>query len=75
MSAISDKVLGIAVTYLGPAAKQFIDRQCKAHLNTDFDSIGPAHVPELAKWIKISAGLILDKTKSEEFANKVLALK
>jgi len=75
MSALSDKVLSLSAPYLGPAAKQFLERQCSAHLSTSFDGLSAEHLPELAKWINISAGLIIDKAKAEELANKVLALK
>jgi len=75
MSDLSNKVLDIAVTYLGPAAKQFLERQCSAHLSSSFDALAPDQLPDLAKWIGISAGLVIGKDKAEEFANKVLALK
>lgn len=75
MSALSDQVLGLATPYLGPAAKQFLERQCKAHCGVDFADLAAANIPELAKWINISAGLVIDKAKAEELSNKVLALK
>ncbi|MDI6815748.1 MAG: hypothetical protein QME41_00950 [Actinomycetota bacterium] len=75
MSDLSNQVLNIAVAYLGPAAKQFLERQCSAHLNTSFDNLSAGEIPELGKWINISAGLVIGKDKAEEFSNKVLGLK
>lgn len=75
MSVLSDQVLSLTTAYLGPAAKQFLERQCSAHCGVAFSDIGPANIPELAKWINISAGLIIDKGKAEELSNKVLSLK
>jgi hypothetical protein len=75
MSDLANQVLNIAVAYLGPAAKQFLERQCTAHLSTSFENLSGGDIAELGKWINISAGLVIGKDKAEEFSNKVLALK
>ncbi|MBS3909965.1 MAG: hypothetical protein KGZ93_10165 [Actinobacteria bacterium] len=75
MSDLSKQVLNIAVSYLGPAAERFLERQCSAHLNTSFENLSAGEIPELGRWITISAGLVIGKDKAEEFSNKVLALK
>ncbi len=72
MSELSEKILAISTPYLGPAAKVFLERQTKVHMGgIPFDQLRNTDLPELIKWIKISAGLIIDKTKAEEFAGKV----
>ena len=74
MSALSDKVLQIAVTYLGPAAQMFLDRQTSSHLNgLAFADLQLSHLQELASWCEISAGLITDKAKAAEMAAAIKA--
>lgn len=69
MSALSDKVLQIAVGYLGPAAQTFMERQATSHLGgLSFADLQPSHLSELANWVEISAGLIIDKAKATELA-------
>ena len=75
MSVLSEKVLQAAIVYLGPAAKTFLERQTKHHMNgLAFDSLDKPHMPELIKWVKVSAGLIIGKDKAEELANKISKL-
>lgn len=72
MSQISEKVLATSIQYLGPAAKMFLERQTKYHLDgLAFDDLQPAHLPELAKWVNTSAGLIIDKTRAQELSEKI----
>jgi len=72
MSQLSEKVLATSVQYLGPAARMFLERQTKYHLDgLAFDDLQPAHLPVLAKWVNISAGLIIDKTKAQELSEKI----
>jgi hypothetical protein len=73
MSAVSDKVMAISKPYLGPATESFIARQCKAHLNTEVSALTQAHLKDLAKWVEIGAGLIMDKAKAAEIASKIAA--
>ena len=61
MMSLSDKITAVAMIYLGPAAGVFMDRQTKFHMNgLDFRAIESRHVPELARWVNISAGLLID---------------
>jgi hypothetical protein len=72
MSALSDKVLSISVEYLGPAAKVFLERQTMAHLNgVSFDTLEGKHIPDLQKWVLISANLIIEKDKATELAARI----
>jgi hypothetical protein len=75
MSALSDKVVTLSITYLGPAAKVFLERQTKAHMNgLAFDALDRQHLPELSKWIFISGKLIIDPAKAKELADKIAKL-
>ena len=75
MSALSEQVAAIAVGYLGPAARVFLERQTKSHLNgLAFSDLEKQHLPELQKWVLISSGLLIDKAKAKEFSDRVGAL-
>ena len=72
MSALSEKALEISVMYLGPAAKVFMERQTKFHLDgLAFDSLEPQHVAALAKWVNISGALVIDPVKAKELSEKI----
>jgi hypothetical protein len=72
MSDLSNKVLKLSVNYLGPAAKIFFERQTKAHMNgLQFDSLERQHLPELSKWVLISASLVIDQPKAKELSEKI----
>lgn len=71
MSAISEQVLAISKVYLGPAAEPFLDRQCKAHLKTELNALTGAQVKDLAKWVEVGAGLIMDAAKAAALAKKI----
>lgn len=75
-TAVSKKVLHIASEYIGPSSYMFLQRQTYAHMcGLNFDDIESEHLPELSKWIRISASLILDKEKAEEFAERIRNVK
>lgn len=68
------QVLAAGKPYLGPAAESFIARQCKAHLKIEPDQLAGPHLKDLAKWMEIGAGLIMDAAKAGELSRKVAAL-
>jgi len=75
LTDISEKVLKLTSTYIGPAAQRFLERQTISHMNgLQFNAIEKQHLPELSKWVNTSAGLVIDKTKAQELANKILAI-
>ena len=71
MSATSDKVIGLSKPYFGPATEQFLARQCKSHLKIELNDLGPTHMKDLAKWVELGAGLIMDPAKGSELAKKI----
>jgi hypothetical protein len=68
MSQLSDKVLLVCTPYLGPAAKVFLKRQCARLDGLDLEALEKKHLPDLARWIGISAALVIDKEKAKELA-------
>jgi len=74
--ALYDDVVGLAKTYMGPAAKKFVDRQISGHLDIgDGSQLAAGHLDELAKWCLTSGKLLMDEAKAQEFSDKVKALK
>ena len=69
-----EKVIATGKVYLGPATEAFVGRQCKWHLKKTPEELATADLIELAKWIEIGAGLVMDKTKATELAAKVRLL-
>lgn len=74
MSQVANKAIEIAARYMGDGGEGFIRRQCSAHLNINIESLSPKHIPELAKWVGISAGLVMDKAQVERFKKEILSL-
>ncbi|HOJ96780.1 MAG TPA: hypothetical protein PK024_08105 [Methanospirillum sp.] len=72
MSDVSEKVLVVTVQELGPASKRFLERQTKYHMNgLEFDNLTKDHIPELAKWVGISAQLIVGEKKAALLAEMI----
>jgi len=72
MSQLSDEVLKVSVQYLGPAARNFLERQTQSHLKgLAFNDLKKTDLPELARWVSTSASLIIDKKKAEELADRI----
>jgi hypothetical protein len=62
---------GAAQTYLGPAAEQFIARQCRAYLKIEPDALNKQHLTELTKWVEVGGMRFMDEAKSKELASKI----
>jgi hypothetical protein len=71
--SLYDQVLVVSKPYLGPAAEQFIARQCKL-LRVDARSLANENLAALAKWMEVGAKLVMDEGKARELASKVKAL-
>ena len=69
-----EKVIATGKFYLGPATEAFVARQCKRHLQKAPEQLASDDLAELAKWIEIGAGLVMDEAKATELAGKVRAL-
>ncbi len=70
-----EQTVTIAKPYLGVAAERFMARQCNAHLNVAPENLTKAHLDDLARWVEISAKLLIDEAKAREFRGKILGLK
>jgi hypothetical protein len=68
-------VLNITTEYIGPSSKAFLDRQTRAHMGgLDFNDLQKANLPELAKWVNTSAGLLIGKDKAKELSDRISKL-
>lgn len=75
MTEISDKVLKLTIPYIGPASQKFLERQTVSHMNgLAFNTIEKKHIPELAKWVQVSGGLLIAPAKANELADKINVL-
>jgi hypothetical protein len=74
MSDLSEKVLKLTSLYIGPASERFLERQTNSHMGgLKFADLKKEHLPELAKWVNVSAGLLIDKVKAQELSKKILS--
>ena len=72
MTELARQVTAIAVNYLGPAASVFLQRQTKTHLDgLAFADLERKHLSNLQYWVRISAGLLIDKEKAKEFSEQI----
>jgi len=75
MTDLAQKVLSISTAYLGPAAKMFLARQTKYHLQgLDYEQLQREHLVELSKWLYISGSLVIEKDKAQELSQLVAKL-
>lgn len=72
MTELATQVTAIAVNYMGPAAHVFLQRQTKMHMDgLMFADLERKHLANLQYWVRISAGLLIDKEKANEFAAQI----
>ncbi len=72
---IDQQVLEVLTKQMGPAAKGFLDRQCKAHLKKEPAALQKSDLDELAKWCQIGTQLVLGAQVGEKVKAGILALK
>jgi hypothetical protein len=60
---------------MGPAAKAFLERQCKSHLKKEPAALQKSDLDELAKWCQIGTQLILGQVVGDKVKADLLALK
>jgi hypothetical protein len=75
LTELSDKVLKLTTTYIGPASQKFLERQTISHMNgLAFSVLEKQHLPELVRWVNTSAGLLINPAKAKELADKIATL-
>ncbi len=72
---IEGDCLAVLAQEIGPAAKSFLDRQCRRHLNKEPAALQKGDLEELAKWSAAEIQLALGARAAENVKKGLLALK
>ena len=72
---LEEDCLAVLARDLGPAARGFLDRQCRNHLKKEPSALQKTDVEELAKWCAIGIQLVLGAQVAENAKKGILALK
>jgi hypothetical protein len=73
--SVEQQALSVLTKQMGPAAKGFLDRQCKSHLKKEPAALAKGDLDELAKWCQIGTQLVLGDVISQKVKEGLLALK
>ncbi len=73
--SVEQQCLNVLTQQMGPAAKGFLDRQCKSHLNKEPAALQKSDIDELAKWCQIGTKLVLGDQIADKVKAGLLALK
>lgn len=57
---IYDQSVRITYAYLGPAARRFVNRQARNHLNKDPEKMTAKDLGKLIEWIRLAVSLLTD---------------
>lgn len=68
------KVLKEIQPFFGQMAARFLDRQIKSHLGKSPHTLSASDKEALAKWLRVSASLLLDTQTAATLADRILAL-
>ncbi len=74
MSTTYQSILKICEKYLSGDSQRFLDRQITTHLKKSPESIAAEDADEIAKWSKVSGGLLLGPRKAEQMAQEIFTL-
>ena len=72
---VEQDCLLVITKQMGPAAKAFLDRQCKFHLKKESATLQKSDLDELAKWCSIGTQLTLGESVADKVKQGLLALK
>jgi hypothetical protein len=73
--SVEQQCLSVLTKQMGPAARGFLDRQCKSHLNKQPSALEKSDLDALAKWCQIGTQLVLGAPVGEKVRAGLLALK
>ena len=73
--SVEQQCLSVLTKQMGPAAKGFLERQCKSHLKKEPSALIKNDIDELAKWCQIGTQLVLGQMISDKVKEGLLALK
>ena len=71
---LEQECLAILSKHMGPAAKIFLDRQCRHHLKKEAAKLEKSDLAELAKWCFIGTQTTLGLVTAESIKKGILEL-
>ncbi len=74
MTVESDCLMVLA-DEIGPAARAFLDRQCRQHLRKDPTALQKSDIEELSQWCATGIQIALGAQSAEVVKKRLLALK
>jgi hypothetical protein len=72
---IEQDCLAVLAQELGPAAKSFLLRQCRSHLNKEPATLEKSDIENLAKWCQAGIQMAIGAQVAENVRKGILALK
>lgn len=69
--SVYEDVTTVSKTFPGPAAEQFIARQCQLHLKIESPMLNKSHLAELAKAAEVAGVRYMEAAKSQELAQRI----
>ncbi|MGA3060620.1 MAG: hypothetical protein ABSD92_09660 [Candidatus Bathyarchaeia archaeon] len=72
---VEQDFLAVLAEDLGPAAKTFLFRQCRNHLNKEPSMLQKSDIDDLTKWCQIGVQSALGAQVAENVRKGLLALK
>ena len=75
MTSLIQQIVELTKPYLGINAERFVLRQITTHLNITPEQLSASKLNDLAKWVEISASLLIDKEKAKELSDKIATFK
>ena len=72
---VEQDCLAVLAQELGPAAKTFLTRQCKTHLNKEPSMLQKSDIDNLAKWCQIGVQLAIGAQVAENVRKGFMILK
>ena len=73
--SVEQQCLTVLSRHMGPAAKGFLERQCRGHLKKEPMTLQKTDLDELARWCQIGAQLVLGPQVGEKIKQDIMALK
>jgi len=75
MMTVEADCLAVLAAELGPAARAFLERQCRRHLGKEPSMLEKADIDELAKWCTTGIQLTLGAQVAENVRKGLIGLK
>jgi hypothetical protein len=74
MSNVVDEVVHAAEDHLGFAARRYLERQARLHMDKDLDDLGVNDLDDLAKWVNNTGALVASPEAVEELRQDILKI-